>query len=81
MNQTFLEYVGVNVGAPQDTKFRPILRLLHVNDLSVEGYNCVKYADETSFYKTVFSPDEHNVARAILTAQEWSMKSSMLLKF
>ena len=27
----------------------------------------------------VFSPDEDNVACAILTAQEWSMKNSMLL--
>ena len=47
--------------------------------MSVEGYNCFKYADDTSFYKTVFSPDVDYVARAILTAQEWSMKNSMLL--
>ena len=79
VNQTFSEYVSVNVGAPQGTKLGPILWLFYVNDLSVEGYNCVKYADDTSFYKTVFSPDEDNVARAILTAQEWSMKNSMLL--
>ena len=31
------------------------------------------------FTRIFFSPDEDNVARAILTAQEWSMKNSMLL--
>ena len=68
MNQTFSEYVSVNVSAPQGTKLGPILWLFHVNDVSVEGYNCLKYDDDTSFYKTVFFPDEDYVARAILTA-------------
>ena len=54
MNQTFSEYVGGYVGAPQRTKLGPIHWLFYVNDLSVEGYDCVKYADDTSFYKTVF---------------------------
>ena len=79
VNNVLSDYIDVSVGAPQGTKLGPILWLFYVNDLDVDGFKCVKYADDTSFYKTVFRPGIDTVSQAILEAQNWSKENSMLL--
>ena len=49
-NQSFSDYIDISVGAPQGTKIGPLLWLFYVNDLSLDGYNMVQYADDTTFY-------------------------------
>ena len=51
LNECFSEYVNVFLGAPQGTKLGPILWLFYVNDLELENFSVIKYADDTSFYK------------------------------
>ena len=47
----FFRVLDISVGAPQGTKLGPLLWLFYVNDLNVDGFNIVKYADDTTFYK------------------------------
>ena len=46
--------------------------LFYINDLQVDNYRAVKYADDTSFYKTVCNPGSASVAQAIQATLEWS---------
>ena len=45
------ECIDIFVGAPQGTKLGPLLWLFYINDLQVDNYRAVKYADDTSFIK------------------------------
>ena len=75
----FSTYKPIDVGAPQGTKLGPILWLIYVNDLKAEGFNCVKYADDTTFYKPIVNLTDDNVSDAISNANSWSLENSMLL--
>lgn len=50
VEDVFSMYDDVLVGAPQGTKLGPLLWLFYVNDLEVNDFNVVKYADDTTFY-------------------------------
>ena len=64
----------VLVGAPQETKLGSLLWRFYVNDLEVHvnGFNVVKYADETTFYKPVVNHELDSVVTAITATQTWS---------
>ena len=47
LNVCFSEYINVFVGAPQGTKLGPILWLFYVNDLELDNFSVIKYADDT----------------------------------
>ena len=73
-------YDDVLVGAPQETKLGPLLWLFYVNDLEVNDFNVVKYADDTTtFYKPVVNPELDSVVPAITATQTWSEQNSMTL--
>ena len=73
---------GYFLGAPQGTKLGPLLRLFYIiNNLQVDNYCAVKYADDTSFYKCVCYPGSASVAPAIQATLEWSNKNFMSLNF
>ena len=73
------ECIDIFVGAPQGTKLGPLLWLFYINDLQVDNYRAVKYADDTSFYKTVCNPGSASVAPAIQATLEWSNENFMSL--
>ena len=56
----------------------PLLWLFYVNDLEVQGFNTVKYADDTTFYKS-FGKHTGTTAPAILNTIEWAQQNRMLL--
>ena len=60
-------------------KLGPILWLFYVNDRTVDNFNVVKYADDTTFYKTVRDPTIVSVAPAIVQTQLWSENNSVTL--
>ena len=47
LNECFSEYIDVFVGAPQGTKLGPTLWLFYVDDLELDNFNVIKYADNT----------------------------------
>lgn len=71
--------MDISVGTPQGTKLGPVLWLFYVNDLSVADFNVIKYADDTTFYKTIKAPEVETVAPAIIATQTWSQINSMTL--
>ena len=73
------ESMDIFVGAPQGTKLGPLLWLFYINDLQVDNYRAVKYADDTSFYRTVCNPGSASVAPAIQATLEWSNNNCMSL--
>ena len=46
----FSEYLPFEVGSSQVTMLGPLLWLIYVHDLEVDGFYSVKYADDTTFY-------------------------------
>ena len=54
-------------------------RRFYVNDLFVKNFNVVKYADDTTFYRTVKDPTTDSVAPAILQTQLWFENNKMIL--
>ena len=78
VNSCFSKYIDISVGAPQGTKLGPLLWLFYVNDLEVQGFNTVKYADDTTFYKS-FGKHTGTTAPAILNTIEWAQQNRMLL--
>jgi hypothetical protein len=77
---SFSSYLDVKVGTPQGTRLGPYLWLIYVNDLSVDGFKCIKYADDTTFYKPVTSHTTHDViSPAIVATQSWADENNMLL--
>ena len=74
----FSSYIDVCVGAPQGTKLGPLLWLFYVNDLIVEDFNVVQYADDTTFYKS-FGKQGGNVASAVEKTMTWAEKNHMTL--
>ena len=79
VEDVFSMYDDVLVGAPQGTKLGPLLWLFYVNDLEVNDFNVVKYADDTTFYKPVVNPELDSVVPAITATQTWSEQNSMTL--
>ena len=80
VNDCFSDYIDIiSVGAPQGTKLGPILWLFYVNDLKVPNFNAIKYADDTTFYKTISKAETENVAPVIKATQLWSTENNMVL--
>ena len=79
LNGTFSDYIDISVGAPQGTKLGPLLWLFYVNDLNVDDFKVVKYADDTTFYKPFGKNSTDSIAPAILRTQQWADDNNMLL--
>ena len=76
----FSDYLPINVGSPQGTKLGPLLWIIYVNDLEVDSFFSVKYADDTTFYRPSHTHDQSGmVCEAIHRTQDWSNSNSMLL--
>ena len=69
VEDVFSMYDDVLVGAPQGTKLGPLLWLFYVNNLEVNDFNVVKYANDTTFYKPVLNPELDSVVPAITATQ------------
>ena len=79
-NGVFSDYLPINVGSPQGTKLGPLLWIIYVNDLEVDSFFSVKYADDTTFYRPSHTHDQSGmVCEAIHRTQDWSNSNSMLL--
>jgi hypothetical protein len=52
---------------------------MYINDVHVEGFQSVKYADDSSFYLPVLKQSVFTILPAIQQTQTWSEKNSMQL--
>ena len=76
----YSDYLSVRVGAPQGTKLGPILWLIYSNDLEVDGYDHIKFADDTTLYTAVKDHTSQSaIVPAIASTESWSMNNNMLL--
>ena len=69
----------MEVGAPQRTKLGPFQWLIYINDLQIDGYKSVKYADDSSFCVTISKESSDSITPAIRQTQHWPFKNNMLL--
>ena len=79
LNAASSDYTPIDVGAPQGTKLGPLLWLIYINDLQIDGYKSVKYADDSSFYVTIPKNSSNNITSAIQQTKLWSADNNMLL--
>ena len=79
VNDSFSDFIDISVGAPQGTKLGPILWLFYINDLEVDNFSMVKYADDTSFYTTIRNPQTESIAPAVIATESWSDRNFMSL--
>ena len=77
-NGVFSDYLRINVGSPLGTKLGPLDKT-NVNNLEVENFSSVKYADDTTFYWASHTHDQAGIVTdAIHHTQDWSDSNSML---
>ena len=77
---SFSRYKPNKIGAPQGTKLGPILWLIHSNDLQANGYQHIKYADDTTLYTSIRDLGQQSaIVPAIETTQTWSANNNMIL--
>ena len=79
VKDSFSDFIDISVGAPQDTKHRPILWLFYIDDLELDNFSMVKYADDTSFYTTIRNPQTEFIAPAVIATESWSDRNFMSL--
>ena len=72
VNDSFSDFIDISVGAPQGTKLGPILWLFYIDDLELDNFSMVKYADDTSFYTTIRNPQTESIAPAVISTESWS---------
>ena len=76
----FSDYILTHVGSPQGTKLGPLLWLIYVNDLKAEDYHCIKYTDDTTFYRRSSDHFSTNLnGDAVSATNTWSFKNSIIL--
>ena len=76
----FSDYVSTHVGSLQGTKLGLLLWLIYVNDLQAEDYRCIKYADDTTFYRRSNDHFSTNlIGDAVSATNSWSFKNSMIM--
>ena len=73
------DVVDIKAGAPQGTRIGPLLWLIYINDLHVDGFQSVKYADDPSFYLTVPKQSDSTIVPAIHQTHTWSDNNNMQL--
>ena len=76
----FSSYLPISVGSPQGTKLGPLLWLIYVNDLDIGDASCIKYTDDTTFYKANTDTAQTNIIQSAIEGTfEWSGVNSMIL--
>jgi hypothetical protein len=78
-NGCFSGNLDMSVGAPQGMKLGPIFWILYSNDMNASNYNVIRYADDTTFYKSTINSCCEDITPAIKAAQHWSHINGMLL--
>ena len=77
--------VALNLKQADEIEFVPNLSrfcgcFTYINDSQIPvNYRAVKYADDTSFYKTVYNPESASDATVIQATLEWSNENFMSL--
>ena len=79
LNEHSSEYIPMEVGAPQGIKLSPLLWLIYINDLQIDGHKSVKHADDSSFYVTISKESSDSITPAIRQTQHWSAMNNILL--
>ena len=80
VNDSFSDFIDISLGAAQGTKLGPILWLFYLNDLKVDNFSMVKYANDTSFYTAIGNPHTESIAPAVIATESWSDQNFMSLK-
>ena len=71
LNEHSSEYIPMEVGASQGTKLGPLLWLIYINDLQIDGYQSVDYAYDSSFYATIPMNSSDKITLVISYYHRW----------